>query len=84
MIQQKYERVVDRWNFDQMVVIEDEGDLMWDGGEFVYHRHQNGFYGGWLGRTEERQEVLLEARGAHCKCCDHIAPEARGIIVACI
>ena len=61
MIEQKNERLVDRWNSDQVVVIEDEGDLMWDGGEFVDHRHQHGFYGRWLGRTEALSRCRLSA-----------------------
>src|SRR5674476_1332244 len=81
MLQQKRESFVHRFGVDDMVVVEDEDETVWESRDLVEQSRQHRF-GRWrLGRLEHTQHPLPDIRGNRPQSGDDVGQEERRIAV---
>ena len=81
MLEQEGEGLVNRWRFDEVVVVEDEDEVVGDGGDVVEQGGEHCF-GGWgLRGLEQAQDGVPHFGRDGLQGGDEVGEEAGGVVV---
>ena len=81
MIEQKRQGVVDRAGIDNVVVVEDEDEIVLDGGHLVEQGRQKRLGRRWLGRLEHPQNPFTNLRHNGLQSEDEVSQKASGVVI---
>jgi hypothetical protein len=81
VLDQKGEGIVNRFGIDDVVVVQDEDEIVRDGGDLVEQDRQNRLGWWWLGRLEHAQHPLSNVRGNRLQSSDEVSQKAVGVLI---
>src|SRR3712207_5802625 len=82
VLQQKGEGIVDRSGINDVVVVEDENEIVRDGGDFIEQGRQNRFGWWWLRGLEHTQHPFSDVRGNRLQSGDKVSQKACGVVIS--
>ena len=83
VLEQEGEGIVDRFGIDRVVVVEDEDEIVREGGDLVEQGRQDRVGRRWLRGLERTQHPRADLRRDRLQRGDEIGQEARGVVVPC-
>jgi hypothetical protein len=81
VIKQKDEGIVNRSGIDNMVVVEDEHNIVREGGELVDQRRQDRFGRRWLRGLKHTQQAPADSRRDRLQRGDEVRQKAREVVI---
>src|SRR5579884_494967 len=81
MLDEKGEGLVNRFGIKHVVVVKDEDELVFDGGQVIEQGRQNRFGWRWLRRLEESQDPFSNRRRKRLKSRDEVRQKAGGVVL---
>ena len=81
VLDQKGEGIVNRFGINRMVVIQDEDEIVRDGGDFIEQGCQNRFDGWRLRGLEHIQHPCSHIRRNRLQSSDEVSQKVRGIVI---
>ena len=81
VLEQKGEGIVNRTAIDDVVVIEDENEIVLDGGDFVEQGRQNRLGWWWLRGLEHTQHSFCNVWGNRLQSSDEVRKKASGVVI---
>ena len=82
VLEQEGEGIVNRSGINDVIVIEDENEIVLDGGDFVEQGSQNRFGWWWLRGLERTQHAFSNVRGNRLKSGDEVSQKAGGVVIS--
>src|ERR671915_1319014 len=81
MLDQKGEGIVNRSGINNVVVIEDENEIVREGGDFIEQGRQNRFGWWWLRGLEYTQHSFSNVRDNRLQSSDEVSQKACGVVI---
>ena len=81
MLEQKGEGMVNRFGIKHVVVVQDEDEMVWDGGDFIEQGRQNRFGWRWLRGLEHTQHPCSNSRRNRLQSSDEVGQKAGGVVI---
>ena len=81
VLEQKGEGIVNRFGINHVVVVQDEDEIVRDGGDFIEQGRQNRFGWRWLGGLEHSQHPFSNIRRNRLQSSDEVSQKACGVVI---
>ena len=81
VLEQKGEGIVNRSGIDHVVVVEDEDEIVRDGGDFIEQGRQDRFGRRWLRGLEHTQHPFSNIRRNRLQSSDEVSQKACGVVI---
>ena len=81
VLEQKGEGFVNRFGINHMVVVQDEDEIVRDGGDFIEQGCQNRFDWRWLRGLEHTQHPFSNIRRNRLQSSDEVSQKAGGVVI---
>src|SRR5919107_3728441 len=81
VLDQEGEGIVDRCGIDNVVVVEDENEIVFDGGDLVEQGRQDRFCWRWLGGPEHAQHPFSDILRDRLHSSDEVRKKARRVVI---